>query len=247
MYRKDGEEYFIVDAHIALWDARPENQRNIHGKQFIDCFYDYHRNLSPESELWSYEDYLYQGGERLMRDIFDLAACVRLLRRIESGEIKITTVESTRPSPFAAALLFSYVANYIYEGDAPLAERRAQALALDQSQLQELLGETDLRELLDAAVIDEVEARLQALDPEYQAKHADAIHDLLVKLGDLTHEEIQKRSAIEVAESVRALEHARRIVHVQLAGERRYVAVEDAAKYRDAFGVPLPPGLPAEH
>jgi uncharacterized protein len=70
MYSKDGEDYFIVDAHIALWDARPENQLNIHGKQFIDCFYDYHRNLSPESELWSYEDYLYYGGERLMKDLF---------------------------------------------------------------------------------------------------------------------------------------------------------------------------------
>ena len=70
MYRKDDVSYFIVDAHIALWDARPENQRNIHGKQFIDCFYDYHRNLSPESEVWSYEEYLYQGGERLMNDLF---------------------------------------------------------------------------------------------------------------------------------------------------------------------------------
>jgi predicted TIM-barrel fold metal-dependent hydrolase len=70
MYSKDGENYFIVDAHVALWDARPENQLNIHGKQFIDCFYDYHRNLSPESELWPYEDYLYYGGERLMKDLF---------------------------------------------------------------------------------------------------------------------------------------------------------------------------------
>ncbi|MEV7549432.1 amidohydrolase family protein [Amycolatopsis sp. NPDC089917] len=70
MYTKDGENYFIVDAHIALWDARPENQANIHGKQFIDCFYDYHRNLSPESELWSYEEYLYYGGARLMKDLF---------------------------------------------------------------------------------------------------------------------------------------------------------------------------------
>ncbi|MFD5244258.1 amidohydrolase family protein [Amycolatopsis sp. NPDC058340] len=70
MYTKDGESYFIVDAHVALWDARPENQANIHGKQFIDCFYDYHRNLSPESELWSYEEYLYYGGARLMKDLF---------------------------------------------------------------------------------------------------------------------------------------------------------------------------------
>jgi uncharacterized protein len=71
MYTKDGQSYFIVDAHIALWDARPENQRNLHGKQFIDCFYDYHRNLSPETEVWSYEEYLYQGGERLMKDLFE--------------------------------------------------------------------------------------------------------------------------------------------------------------------------------
>jgi predicted TIM-barrel fold metal-dependent hydrolase len=71
MYSKDGENYFIVDAHVALWDARAENQRNIHGKQFIDCFYDYHRNLSPESEVWSYEDYLYYGGDRLMKDLFE--------------------------------------------------------------------------------------------------------------------------------------------------------------------------------
>ena len=70
MYSKDGVDYFIVDAHVALWDARPANQRNVHGKQFIDCFYDYHRNLSPQSELWSYEEYLYQGGERLMKDLF---------------------------------------------------------------------------------------------------------------------------------------------------------------------------------
>jgi len=71
MYSKNGENFFIVDAHVALWDARPENQLNIHGKQFIDCFYDYHRNLSPESELWPYEDYLYYGGERLMKDLFE--------------------------------------------------------------------------------------------------------------------------------------------------------------------------------
>jgi predicted TIM-barrel fold metal-dependent hydrolase len=71
VYTKDGETYFILDAHIALWDARPENQLNIHGKQFIDCFYDYHRNLSPESELWPYEDYLYYGGKRLMKDLFE--------------------------------------------------------------------------------------------------------------------------------------------------------------------------------
>ncbi|MHA3701839.1 amidohydrolase family protein [Jatrophihabitans sp. YIM 134969] len=71
MYSKDGTDYFIVDAHVALWDAREDNQRNVHGKQFIDCFYDYHRNLSPESEVWTYDEYLYQGGDRLMKDLFE--------------------------------------------------------------------------------------------------------------------------------------------------------------------------------
>ncbi|HET7398498.1 MAG TPA: amidohydrolase family protein [Intrasporangium sp.] len=71
MYEKNGDKYYIVDAHIALWDGRPENQKNIHGRQFIDCFYDYHANLSPAEEKWGYEEYLYQGGERLMRDLFD--------------------------------------------------------------------------------------------------------------------------------------------------------------------------------
>jgi ATP-dependent Lhr-like helicase len=179
-----------------------------------------------------------------MRDVFDIPACVRVLRQIESGEIRVTTVESERPSPFASALLFSYVANYIYEGDAPLAERRAQALSIDQSQLQELLGDSDLRELLDAPVIDEVEARLQALDPEYHAKHTDAVHDLLLKLGDLTREELEARSDVDLGAALDELERGRRVLSIIVADERRFVAVEDAAKYRDAFGVPLPPGLP---
>ena len=70
MYTKDGEDYFIVDAHIALWDGREQNCRNIHGKQFIDCFYDYHKNLSPAEALWPYDEYTYYGGERLMKDLF---------------------------------------------------------------------------------------------------------------------------------------------------------------------------------
>ena len=123
-------------------------------------------------------------------------AATALLGKIQLGAIRVTRVESNKPSPFAASLLFSYIANYIYEGDAPLAERRAQALSFDQSQLQELLGDTDLRELLDPAALDEVVAKLQALDPDYQARHADGIHDLLLKLGDLTDEELAARVAL---------------------------------------------------
>ena len=110
-----------------------------------------------------------------MRDVFDLPAAADVLRKIQRGKVRVTSVESQQPSPFASALLFSYIANYIYEGDAPLAERRAQALSIDQAQLEELLGDTDLRELLDAAALDEVEAQLQALDPGYGARHADGI------------------------------------------------------------------------
>jgi ATP-dependent Lhr-like helicase len=179
-----------------------------------------------------------------IRDVFDLPAASAILSSIQRGEIHVTTVESDRPSPFAASLLFSYVANYIYEGDAPLAERRAQALSIDQSQLQEILGDSDLRELLDSVALDEVESRLQALEPEYQARHADGIHDLLLKLGDLTMEEIAARSSrTEVAVSVNELVDSRRAVRVRIAGATRFVPVEFAARYRDALGTPLPPGL----
>ena len=179
-----------------------------------------------------------------IRDVFDLPALTGILAGIQRGSIRITPVESNRPSPFAASLLFSYVANYIYDGDAPLAERRAQALSIDQSQLQELLGDTDLRELLDATALDEVEARLQSLDPEYRARHADGVHDLLLKLGDLSQEEIAARSEnAEVAATVKQLTEERRAVRVRIAGESRYIPVEYAARYRDAFGTPLPPGL----
>jgi ATP-dependent Lhr-like helicase len=179
-----------------------------------------------------------------IRDVFDLPAASALLAKIQRGEIRITRVESEKPSPFAGALLFSYIANYIYEGDAPLAERRAQALSIDQSQLEELLGDTDLRELLDPAALDEVEARLQALEPDYQARHADGLHDMLLKLGDLSEAEIAARSATpEVAATVADLIASRRAVRVRIAGESRIIPVEYAGRYREALGAPLPPGL----
>jgi ATP-dependent helicase Lhr and Lhr-like helicase len=179
-----------------------------------------------------------------IRDVFDLPAAAGILSKIQRGEIRLTRVESDKPSPFAGALLFSYIANYIYEGDAPLAERRAQALSIDQSQLEELLGDTDLRELLDGAALDEVEARLQALEPDYHARHADGLHDLLLKLGDLSDAEIAARSASpEVAASITELVNARRAVRVRIAGEARIIPAEYAGRYRDALGTPLPPGL----
>ena len=179
-----------------------------------------------------------------VRDAFDIPAATAILAKIQRGAIRVTALESDKPSPFAASLLFSYVANYIYDGDAPLAERRAQALAIDQSQLEELLGDSDLRELLDPAALDEVEARLQMLDPEYHARHTDAVHDLLLKLGDLSEAELAGRSSGEVLSMLKDLLDARRVLRIHLAGEARFIPVEYAARYRDAFGVPLPPGLP---
>ena len=187
---------------------------------------------------------LLEAYRECLRDVFDIPALVATLRRIENREIKTVTVDSAIPSPFASALLFGYVANYIYDGDAPLAERRAQALAIDQNQLRELLGEAELRELLDEDALAQVEAQLQHLDAMHQARSVDGLHDLLLRLGDLTTAEIAARSRIEAAPAIAALVQARRAIAVSIAGEPRHVPVEYAGRYRDALGVPLPMGLP---
>jgi ATP-dependent helicase Lhr and Lhr-like helicase len=182
----------------------------------------------------------------VLRDVFDLPALIDVLRKIRSRAIRVATVESRTPSPFAASLLFNYVANYIYDGDAPLAERRAQALAVDQVQLRELIGETELRDLLDAAAIESVEADLQLLPSKFHAKSIDGVHDLLLRLGDLNRDEIAARALPGIAEqAMPALLDARRAIELVIAGEPRLAAVEHAARYRDALGVPLPGGLPA--
>ncbi|MBA3271814.1 MAG: DEAD/DEAH box helicase, partial [Acidobacteria bacterium] len=182
----------------------------------------------------------------VLRDVFDLPALIDVLRRIRSRSIRVATIETRTPSPFASSLLFNYVANYIYEGDAPLAERRAQALSVDQSQLRELIGEAELRDLLDTTAIETVEADVQLLPEKYHAKSTDAVHDVLLRIGDLTRDEISARALPGVATAaVPALLHARRAVEIAIAGEPRMVAVENAARYRDALGTPLPSGLPA--
>ena len=150
-----------------------------------------------------------------LRDQFDVPALLDVLARVARRTMHVTTVDTDTPSPFAASLLFAYVANFIYDGDAPLAERRAQALLVDQSQLRDLMGDIELRELLDAGVIEEVEAQLQHADPRYRARSADAVHDLLLRIGDLTREELAARSASDqVARSIRTLVSARRVLEV---------------------------------
>jgi ATP-dependent Lhr-like helicase len=181
-----------------------------------------------------------------LRDVFDMPALMETLRNIGNRSLRVHTVDSRTPSPFASALLFSYVANYIYDGDAPLAERRAQALSIDQDQLRELMGDADLRELLDINAIEETEEQLQCLAETYRARNMDGVHDLLLRLGDLTRAELRLRSVSEeIADTVGKLMRARRVLEIQVVGEKRLIAVEDAARYRDALGVPLPPGLPS--
>jgi ATP-dependent Lhr-like helicase len=181
----------------------------------------------------------------VLRDIFDLPALTDIMRRVRSRSLRVVNVESQKPSPFSASLRFGYVANYIYDGDAPLAERRAQALSVDQSQLRDLIGDTELRDLLDESVLDTLEQELQHLPVRFHTRSTDAVHDLLLRLGDLSRAEIETRSEAGIADpAIDELVKTRRIFSVRLAGEQRFIAVEDAARYRDAIGVPVPPGLP---
>ena len=177
-----------------------------------------------------------------LRDVFDLPGLQEVLRRVQDRRLRVVSVDSRTPSPFAASLLFSYVANFIYDGDAPLAERRAQALSVDQAQLRELLGEAEMRELLDARSIEEHVHSAQRLNRP--AHGVDGLHDLLLALGDLSEAEIRQR--FEGDPPLQQLFDERRAFPLNLAGEKRWVAAEDAARVRDALGVPPPPGLPRE-
>jgi len=191
---------------------------------------------------------LLEAYRECLRDVFDMPALMETLRAVGARSIRVHVTDSRTPSPFAGALLFSYVANYIYDGDAPLAERRAQALSIDQDQLRELLGDADLRELLDRGAIEETEEQLQCLVDPYKARSMDGVHDLLLRLGEMTRAEIAARASVseeEVGGFVARLVKARRVLELMVAGEKRVVAVEDAARFRDALGVPLPPGLPS--
>ncbi len=176
-----------------------------------------------------------------LRDVFDLPALTELMTSIRARTVRVVSVDTTSPSPFAQSLAFQYVANFLYEGDAPLAERRAQALTLDREMLAELLGAEELRELIHPEALEGLEANLQALDERWWARDADEAHDLLRRLGDLSREELRARSTDEFAA---ALVADRRAVEVRLAGEVRLIATDDAGRYRDALGVHPPPGLP---
>ncbi len=191
-----------------------------------------------------YDDFpiLAETWREVMSDHFDMPALTSLLRSIRSREIRVVSVDTERASPFASSLLFSYVAEYMYEGDQPLAERRAQALTLDRDLLAELLGSEDLRELLDPEAIAAVELELQGLLPERFPRDVDEAHDLLARLGDLSADEAAARGV--GMDWLDLLVKERRAVVTRIAGQERWIAAEDAGRYRDALGASLPVGLP---
>src|SRR5579872_760998 len=180
----------------------------------------------------------------VLRDVFDVPALTGLLRDIAARRIRIVEVETAAPSPFGKSLLFRYVGAFMYEGDAPLAERRAQALSLDPALLAELLGTDGLRELLDASVAEETERDLQHLSESRRCRDAEAVADLLRTSGPLTAAEVAERCLSDPASWLAELAAARRVIEVRVAGQPMWAAIEDAGRLRDALGVPLPLGVP---
>lgn len=181
-----------------------------------------------------------------LQDVYDLPALLALMRRVERREVQVADVSTHAPSPFARSLLFGYVAQFMYEGDSPIAERRAAALSLDQGLLAELLGRAELRELLDPDVLAEVEAELQRLAPDRRARDVEGLVDTLRLLGPLTTEEAALR-CVEGAPAgawLGELASSRRVVEVRMGGEERWAVVEDVGRLRDGLGVPVPPGTP---
>jgi len=182
----------------------------------------------------------------VLRDVLDLPSLAELLRDLHSRRLSLVEVETPTASPFASSLLFDYVATYMYEGDTPNAERRAAALALDRDLLRELLGQEELRELIDPEALEEVEAQLQHRTEAGRAGDRDALQQVLRRLGDLTSEECEERVAegYSAASMLEKLAAERRVATVRIAGEKRWIAAEQAGLFRDALGVPPPPGLP---
>ncbi|MFG3688726.1 DEAD/DEAH box helicase [Micromonospora sp. NPDC047740] len=182
-----------------------------------------------------------EAARECLQDVFDQPALAELMRDLAARKVRLVEVASERPSPFARSLLFGYVGAFLYEGDAPLAERRAAALALDSGLLGELLGRVDLRELLDPAVLAETERQLRWRTEQRRPRDAEDVVELLRVVGDLSDAELAERGV--PAGWLDELAAARRVLRVRIAGEERWVGVEDAARLRDALGVALPVGV----
>lgn len=180
-----------------------------------------------------------------LQDVFDLAGLTEILTDLRQRRTRLDPVETPSPSPFARNLVYAFVATWLYEGDAPLAERRVHALSIDRALLKELLGTDELRDLLDAEVIAAVGEELQQTAEHRRARSADATHDLLRRLGDLSDEELRARCADDPTAWLHDLRRTRRAVQVRVGGVPRWIAIEDAGRYRDGLGVAPPGGIPA--
>jgi ATP-dependent helicase Lhr and Lhr-like helicase len=181
-----------------------------------------------------------------LQDVFDLPGLEELMAQVAARQIRVVEVDTPYPSPFASSLQFGYVAAFMYEGDAPLAERRAQALSLDRSVLAELLGREELRDLIDQAALADLELELQLLTPGRRARDPDGLHDALRLLGDLTVQEAAARVADPAAAPawLAELEASRRALRLRVGGQERWVAIEDVARLRDGLGAAPPVGVP---
>ena len=197
----------------------------------------------------------------VLQDVYDLPSLMSLTAQIAGRSIRIVEAETESASPFARSLLFGYVAAFMYEGDSPLAERRAAALSLDPTLLAELLGRAELRELLDPKVLEQTELELQRLAPDRRARDLEGVVDLLRVLGPLSVEEIQARLEPAASADLDTLDpriridpripawlddltRAHRVLAARIAGDDRWAIIEDASRLRDALGVALPIGVP---
>lgn len=197
----------------------------------------------------AYPDFpiLIETARECLQDVYDLDALAALMQRLGEGTVQIAEVTTEVPSPFAANLLFGYVAEFLYGTDAPLAERRASVLSLDSGLLGDLLGQADIGELLDPRVVERVDGELQRQVPERRAKGREGIADLLRELGPLSEQQVAARLTDANAEAplhLQALEAERRVIRIRIAGAERWAAIEDAARLRDALAVALPRGVP---
>ncbi|MFI1814557.1 ATP-dependent helicase [Streptomyces sp. NPDC020422] len=197
--------------------------------------------LQVASEFGSFPIIL-EAVRECLQDVFDVPGLTELMGDIEARRVRLVEVTTPEPSPFARSLLFGYVAQFLYEGDSPLAERRAAALSLDSRLLAELLGQAELRELLDADVLAELERELQWLTEDRRIKDVEGVADLLRVLGPLTDAELAERGAD--AAWAPDLGRARRAIRVRIAGAEHWAAIEDAGRLRDALGTALPVGVP---
>ncbi|WP_405939153.1 DEAD/DEAH box helicase [Streptomyces sp. NBC_00726] len=197
--------------------------------------------LQVASEFGSFPIVL-EAVRECLQDVFDVPGLTEVMGDLEARRIRLVEVTTPEPSPFARSLLFGYVAQFLYEGDSPLAERRAAALSLDSRLLAELLGRAELRELLDADVLTELERELQWLADDRRVKDAEGVADLLRVLGPLTDEELAERGAGSAW--AQELESARRAIRVRISGAAHWAAIEDAGRLRDALGTALPVGVP---